>query len=146
MQAEAGDLPAFMAEAEFNRQFNQLLKTNLALATRDIMENVTEPAKRAAALALVAGKYAQLRREESNAARVQTILEKWKCEQALAKSREDACAGMLPGRALLLQRLYLDSLGQTHRRSHPAEGTGTAGIFSEVVLPSTRQTDPGESD
>jgi hypothetical protein len=146
LRAEAGDLTAVMNEADFNRQFSLLLKTNLALAVRDIMENETEPAKRASALAGLAGKYAQLRREESNAARVKTICEKWENEQALAKSLQDSCNSLFPDQALLLQRLYLDSLGQKQPWPQPIRENHAAGLFSSIHLPSTRQTNPGESD
>lgn len=146
LQVEAGDLTSIMGEEQFNRHFNLLLKTNLALVVRDVMEQVAEPAKRAEALASLAGKYAQLRREESNATRAQTIQERWKREQEVAESCKRATAGLMPGNALLLQRLYLDSCGQGHSRS-PVPGAGDlAGNFFGTVPDSGRQTDPGESD
>ncbi len=115
LQSEAGDLGAVMDDETFNRQLSVVLKADVALAAREVVAQSTNLRERVECLGMLTGKFAQLRREESNAARSGVIRERWAKELEKEKRRERAVTTLFPMQALLLQRLFIDGLGRGDR-------------------------------
>ncbi len=97
-------------------------------------------------LAQLAGKFAQLRREESNAARTQIAQEKWEREVASEEKNERACGPLMPTQSLLLQRMYIDMFSDATMRAllpEPATDSGTsagsAPAQSDLIRPDSIQ-------
>jgi hypothetical protein len=112
LQAEAGELSAVTDGETFNRQLSLVLTAELMQAMREVLAQIKDPRERAQCLAGLAGRIAQLRREESNASRVRVIRERWERELAKAEEYKRCTGSLMPGHALLLQRLYLDQFSR----------------------------------
>lgn len=108
LQTTTADMRTATDSRSFHRQTSVMLATDLALAAREVLDEVQDPEKRAEALGQLIGKFTQLRREESNAIRAQVARERWKLELAEAEEerRPDQST---PEHALFLQRLYIDT-------------------------------------
>ena len=128
MQAEAGDLGAIMDGAALNRHLSLTLMADLALAMREVIEQTGDVQERALCLAQLAGKFAQLRREESNADRVRVARERWERELAKAEEYKRSGVRFAPSRALLLQRMYIDMCSSDIGRALAEESTAFGGI------------------
>ncbi len=127
LQAGAAELGSVMDAQTFNRQYSMVLAADLALAVRQVLDEVEDPVKRTEALGQLVSKFAQLRREESNAVRAQVARERRDQE---IKKEEDANLPIesLPMRALMLQRLYLDLGGRSPGGAgRPGNLSGQAG-------------------
>ena len=120
LQAEAGDLGAVMDEETFNRQLTVVLKADVALMAREVMTQTGDPCQRAKHLGILSGKFAQLRREESNAARTGVMRARWANELEKEKRRERAVTALFPLQALVLQRLFIAGLGRGDRLEQQA--------------------------
>ena len=116
LQASAAELGKVMDAGAFHRQYSMVLAADLALAVRDVLDNVQDPEKRAAALGQLVGKFAQLRREESNATRAQVTRERWDAERPRPLD-DDGIDLDTPKRAYLLHRLYIEKYSK--RENHP---------------------------
>jgi len=113
MRAETGELGAVMDGDAFSKQLSFVLMADLALVMRDVMEQIKDPKERAHCLAQLAGKIAQLRREESHSIQAGVVRQRWERELAQAEDYKQSGVPFMPGRALIMQRMYLDMLGQS---------------------------------
>jgi len=132
----------------FSRQLSVVLMADLALAMRDVMEQIKDPQARAQSLARLAGKIAQLRREESNAVQVGVVRQRWERELAQAEEHKRFDVPFMPGRALFIQRMYLDMLGQSGGgMALEMAGLGVGGSVVETEAPSgLAAAHPAQSD
>ena len=148
MQAETGEMGAVMDGDAFSRQLSLVLMADLALAMRDVMEQIKDPKERAHCLTQLAGKIAQLRREESNSVQVGVARQRWERELAQAEDYKRSGVPFMPGRALLMQRMYLDMLGKSGANlALEMAGLGFDGSGVETEDPSGLATDhPAQSD
>lgn len=127
IQADAGDLRAAMDDEALNRSLSLVLAADLALAMRDVIEQTDDVQDRARCLCQLAGRFAQLRRAESNADRVRVVRERWERELALAEEHKRAGGRLMPVNALLLQRMYIDMFSsEICRALAPAEDSAAA--------------------
>ena len=143
---EAAELGTVMECRAVHRHLSAVLTADLALAARDLMEQTTDPLKRAQCLGQLVGKFAQLRREESNAGRVQVVREHW--ERKLAKEKEYERAGgeFMPGQALLLQRMYIEMYGRRDGLALAPDVEDGTGLFPDAATALTGKPSPTESD
>jgi hypothetical protein len=117
LQADASDMSAVMNSETLQQQMSLVLMADLALTMREVMEEITDPGERARCLALLAGKIATLRREESHAARAGVVRQKWEREVASIEEFKRNRRRFMPGNALLLQRFYLETFGSEEGRA-----------------------------
>jgi len=134
LQAAAGDLAGVTDNAAFNRALSLVLKADLAQTARQVMEEITDPAKRAECLGSLAGKFAQLRREESNAAKVEMLVDERDRELAEAERWKKSDGRLAPVQALLMQREYLNLFSQPDVVALLGEA-GPEKIFSPAIRP-----------
>ena len=132
LQAEAGDLESFMPRETFDRHVSMVMAADLALAFREVKEHEQDAGKRVELLGQLAGKIAQLRREESNAVRVGVIRGRWERELAAAETAKRAYGTLMPEHALMVQRLYIDGFSQ--RNGQPLMAVGE---FIDALAPQT---------
>jgi len=80
-----------------------------------VLDEVEDPEKRAAALGQLVGKFAQLRREESNAIRAQVTQERWDREKP--RPEDDEINLDTPRRAYMLHRRYIEKYSKPEHRA-----------------------------
>jgi hypothetical protein len=128
LKEDAAEVDTVMRNSEFTRNLAMVLSVDLARAMKEAMEQIPDPGKRMDCLERMAGRIAQFRREESNAARAQIASEKWQREVAAKEKLKKSNWTTGPVHALLLQRLYIENYAD------PA---------IKALLP---EADPAESD
>jgi hypothetical protein len=136
IRSGAGDLGELMDGGDFHRQMSLLLTTDLALAVREAAEQIADPGERARCVAQLAGRIAQARREESNATRVDVIRQRWERELALAEEEKRCDGQFMPGRALLIQRMYIDMFSNGIGRTLASAGFGVSQSPAKTSAPS----------
>ena len=116
LQAGAAELGKMMDSKTFHRQYSMVLAADLVLAVRDVLDEVEDPEKRAAALGQLVGKFAQLRREESNAIRAQVTQDRWDREKPRSEEADEINVDT-PRRAYMLHRRYIEKYSKPEHRA-----------------------------
>ena len=93
----------------------------------------------------MARRFAQLRREESNAERAQVARERWDQEQAKAKELKRATGTLMPLQALLIQQCYLEMFSRASGTSQEA-AVGCGEAMLDVDQSSAAGDNPTQSD
>lgn len=117
LEEEAKDLGAITDQRAINRHVSVVLTAELAKALKDLTEQNLEPRERAECLAQLVGKFAQLRREESNASRAEIVRERWNREIEKEDQGKRACGALMPLQALLIQQMYIDMFSRSSGRA-----------------------------
>ena len=120
LEADAADLGNVTDNEALNRHLSIILTADLAQTLRDVMETNKNPLVLAEYLGQLVGKFTRLRREESNAARVQLLRERWKRKLTKEEENRRACSALMPLQALLIQESYLQMFGQASDTSRRA--------------------------
>jgi hypothetical protein len=142
---DAKDLEGTAGGVPFNSALSTILLAELAQAVRDVLEETTDAGIRMERLQEVARRFAQLRREESNAERVQIAKERWGQEQAKAERLKRAAGSLMPLQALFLQQCYLEMFNRAGAASRGAAvGLGEAMLDPERPCPAGEN--PTQSD
>ncbi|HEY2082404.1 MAG TPA: hypothetical protein VGI88_06425, partial [Verrucomicrobiae bacterium] len=108
LQEEGADLSAMAKPETINRHLSVVLTAELAKAVRNLTENSADPDELAKSLAHLVGRFAQLRREESNASRAEMAREQWDQEVTRREHNERVCSALMPLQALSMQQTYID--------------------------------------
>jgi hypothetical protein len=137
---DAKDLEGVAGGVAFSSGLSMLLLVELAQAVRDVLEQTTDAGTRLERLQEVARRFAQLRREESNAERAQMARERWDQEQAKAEERKRATGALMPLQALLIQQCYLEMFSRAGETSRAA-----AVDFGETPLDRGQSCAAGEN-
>jgi hypothetical protein len=109
---DAKELEVAAGDAGFSAGLSMILLAELAQTLRDVLEENTDAGTRLERLLEVGRRFAQLRREESNAARVQAAREQWDQKQKDAEAEKRLGATMTPLYLLMLQKQYKQMLGE----------------------------------
>ncbi len=129
---DAKDLEGTAGGVPFNSALSTILLAELAQAVRDVLEETTDAGIRLERLQDVARRFAQLRREESNAERVQIARERWDQEHAKAERLKRAAGPFMPLQALFIQQCYLAMFSRAGEASRAAAvGLGEAMLDPE---------------
>jgi len=128
LEEEGGELGAVMNPGRINRHFSVVLTAELARAAREVMEQVADPEERAQCLGEFVGKFAQLRREESHASRVELIRERWEREVAREEQDTGGFSALMPLNASLMQWIYMQMFGRSEGRDFNSAGLLAAGF------------------
>jgi hypothetical protein len=124
---DAKDLEGAAGGGAFSSGLSLILLAELTQAVRDVLEETTDAGARLERLQEVARRFAQLRREESNAGRAQMARERWDQEQAKEEAHTRARGPLMPEQALLIQQCYLQMFGRASGTSQAtAVGLGKA--------------------
>jgi hypothetical protein len=117
LQENAEALDSALESKTINQHLSLVLAAELARTVRDLAGQSMDPQDRAQSLAKIIGRFAQLRREESNASRADLVQEQW--EDELKKRNENKRVGgtYMPVQALLLQRMYIDTFSRPALRA-----------------------------
>ena len=103
---DAKELGSDAGDAGFSSSLSMILLAELAQALTDVLEENTDAGTRLERLLEVGRRFAQLRREESNAARVQAAREQWDQKQKDAEADKRFGATMTPLYFMTLQKQY----------------------------------------
>jgi len=141
---DAKDLEGAAGAVAFSSRLSLILLAELAQAVRDMLAETTDAGTRLERLQEVARRFAQLRREESNAGRVQLAREHWEKEQAKEEANQRAVGPLMPLQALLLQEGYLQMFSQAGETSRAAVA-GSAGALLDRDQPRQTGENPTQS-
>jgi hypothetical protein len=148
LQEEAKTVETVMDPSAINRHLSVVLTAELAKAVKNLAEKSNNPDELAKSLAQLVGRFAQLRREESNASRAEIVREQWNQELARRESNKRACSALLPLQALSMQQFYIETFSRFDARSLAAANELALGLCEEgnlsPALPS--EINPTESD
>jgi len=133
LEQEAKEVGAVMETGAINRHLSVVLTAELALAIRDV-QKIGDPGERAQCLAKIVGRFAQLRREESNASRAEIVREQWDAETAAKEAHKQACSAIMPLQALLLQQSYIDMFSRMDARSLAAACDLAGSLCPDVMF------------
>jgi hypothetical protein len=100
-----------------NEHLSLVLIAELARTIRDLSTKTMDPRERAQSLAKIVGRFAQLRREDSNASRAEIAQQQWNKELKEKKENERSGGQFMPLQALLLQQMYIDTFSRPALRS-----------------------------
>lgn len=147
LEQEAKDLGSVMETEAVNRHLSVVLTAELALTIRDVQQ-ISDPRERAQCLAQIVGRFAQLRREESNASRAGIVRERWDEELAKKEEHKRACNALMPLQALLMQQVYIDMFSRSDARSLVAAGELASSLCPDATsFPADlNKLDPTQSD
>ena len=114
---DAKELADAAGTAKFSSGLSMILLTELAQALRDALEECPDKATRLERLNQVTQRFAQLRREETNTARVQMARERWEHELAeeAAEKNRGVDGPYIPLHAFELQTEYLSWFSQASK-------------------------------
>jgi hypothetical protein len=147
LEQEAKEVGAVMETEAINRHLSVVLTAELALAIRDVQQ-IADPKERAQCLAQIVGRFAQLRRAESNASRAEIVREQWDAEVAKKEEQKRACSALMSRQALLLQQIYIDMFSRADARSLAAASDFAGSLCPEAIsLPvGLAKPNPTQSD
>lgn len=140
LEQEANVLGSVMEPKAVNRHLSVVLTAELATLLCSL-KKIEDPRERAQSLAQVIGRFAQLRREESNAGRMEILRERWEEEIATKKEGKRSGGTFMPLQALLLQQMYIDTFSRAQVQSF--EGFGYSGPEGPVGFTTAN---PSESE
>jgi hypothetical protein len=103
--------------AAINRHLSLSLVVELARALDELSDESIPPHDRANCLTQLIGRFAQLRREESNAVRAELVREKRDEELEKRRMNKHASGQFMPLRALHLQQMYIELFSQSETKA-----------------------------
>jgi hypothetical protein len=148
LTGEAKDLESAAGAVPLSSGLSTLLLVEIAQAVRDALEETADAATRLERLEEVARRFAQLRREESNAGRAQLARERWERELADAEKEKEACGALWPFQALFLHKVFIESFGKSDGMMQELSGELIDALYRGRGSASTGliKADPAESD
>jgi hypothetical protein len=129
LQEEAKTVGEVMDPGAFNRHLSVVLTAELARAVKNLAQKTKKPGELAESLAKLVGRFAQLRREESNASRAEIVREQWDQELAKREENKRACSALMPLQALLMQQIYIDMFSRCDAQSLAAANELALGLL-----------------
>lgn len=117
LQEDAKEFGTMANLNNMNRAISVILTAELAQIARELTENVPDSKERTQCLSKIVGRFAQLRREESNARRAEIDRERWDEELAQNAANKRTCSALMPLQAFLFQQAYIDMFSRLDGKS-----------------------------
>ena len=125
----AEDLEAADNTGRLNRHLSVVLAADLAQTTREVLAQTSDVKNRLEYVGQAVGKFAQLRREESNAERVRLLRERWQAEQKQGEAEGKTNHALFPIHAAMIHKSFMGMLAS----SSPESQAGTAQVLARLL-------------